>query len=170
MLCWFGTILHATAGEEATDATAATTGSRQFAERMLLLTDLVLDHHVEPPTRQEMILMGARAAYVFRTPLHLIGLGRKVSDLGTRQATIAFLEEVHTDLRDHQDFIESFESGLLSAVPGAARLVDQASLKTQREIAANRYVGIGISLAVGAGPPTLRSVIYGGPAWSSTLR
>src|SRR5262245_41367985 len=34
-----------------------------FARRVWALTDLILEHHVAPPTRQEMLLAGVKALY-----------------------------------------------------------------------------------------------------------
>ena len=51
-----------------------------FAERVITLTDVVLDNRVEPPTPQEMILAGVRRIYHMRDDDKPVGLSRRISE------------------------------------------------------------------------------------------
>lgn len=168
----FAAIILVPASLRAEDPDPQSNPANEFAERIWLLTNLVLDNHIEPPSRQEMILAGTRLVCVSEAPLRLIGLGRKVSDLSTREATVRFLQELHANLSLTKKSEESFIYGMLTVVPGSARLIEAESQKTQQDVAANRYVGIGIRLGIDNKTklPQFADIIPGGPAWYAGAR
>jgi len=81
---------------------ARSTGDQQkqiedVARRIFAITDVVLDHHIEPATRQEMILTGLRSACAAKK-ISLPELGRRVSDLKTVDDLAGLLKELWPQL------------------------------------------------------------------------
>jgi carboxyl-terminal processing protease len=122
-----------------------------LARQVWPITDLVLDKHVAPCTRQEMLLGGLRGL------LHAAGreppadLSRRVSALTTPEQFAALLQEVwppaEEAARAKADDLEAgVLEGLLAAVPGKPHLIPPDVLKVTEQVAGNRYVGIGIQL------------------------
>ena len=155
-----------------------------MAARAWAITDAVLARHVEPPTRQQMLLAGgktlARAAQVAIPP----GFARRVSDLSTPEQLAALLAEILASPRIEADptaFEEgmrralpgdrtapeaAFFDGLLSVVPGGAMLMSEKERKVQESFEGNTYVGIQVALGYdqAAKKPTFQQILEGGPA------
>jgi carboxyl-terminal processing protease len=105
------------------------------------LTDAVLDHHVDPPTRQEMFLGALHAAcQASKKPLP-VGLSRRLSGLTTQDEFTALLRELAPDAAP-----DVVLHGLLRRVPGEADWMSDADLKAFTQIADNNYVGTGIQI------------------------
>lgn len=124
-----------------------------FASRVLAITDLVLDRHLDPPTRQSMILAVAKAlANTAERPVPA-GLSRRVSELSGRGELAHLLQELWDEASKSgkstapQLEIAAFH-GLCGVVPGNPRIVPANELKVEQQLAANRYVGIGIQLSL----------------------
>ena len=121
------------------------------AERILNVIDLILEHHIDPPTRQEMLLSGARALMVEAKLNAPHGLSRRVSDLATRSDCAAFLVKLLGDALaaglSRGDIEQTLTHGILKAVPGQPVLMPAKELKVQRSLQDNQYVGIGIALS-----------------------
>jgi carboxyl-terminal processing protease len=134
------------------DAKAVALSPETVARRLARITEVILDNHVQPPTRQEMILAAVRALLeaAGRTPP--ADLSRRVSDLTTDEQVIAFVREVWPKAGDGAPIAaEKLETpmlhGLLQRVPGMPNLMPVAENKVSEQILNNRYVGIGIQLA-----------------------
>lgn len=117
-----------------------------FARRVFQITELVLDKHVEPPTRQEMLLCGLTAVHGEKAPE---GLSRAVSEVKSEDEFVQCLmrfwptaakDAANTALR------HVFLRGLGHAAPGGLDFQPAKEAAVQRQLAANRYVGIGITL------------------------
>ena len=82
---------------EAAPPAAAATAARRAQE----ITDVVLENHIDPPARQQMVLSGikalSRAAGLPVPP----GLGRRVSAMTTPEQLAALLEEALAGKRGH---------------------------------------------------------------------
>ncbi len=151
-----------------------------YARRVLAIVDLVLEHHVHPPTRQEMILGGVNAALdEFKSGPHA-DLGRRVSQVKTARDLCALLDEIGpaangsegAALKQAADQFETtFLRGLLGAVSGYPALVSANEARAQAQIQANRYVGIGVTVSAGHGVlPRVTEVVPGGPAHAAGIR
>ncbi|MDR3632566.1 MAG: S41 family peptidase [Isosphaeraceae bacterium] len=144
-----------------------------LAARAWAITDTVLDHHISPPTRQQMMLDGLRALYKAAGVPEPSGLARKVS-LATNAEQFAALVEQAWSERPKQSVHatptlsreEVFAAGLLTGVSGGARLVSAKDVKVEQQIAANRYVGLQIALGFNKDVkrPEIAEVFEGGPA------
>jgi C-terminal peptidase prc len=136
------------------------------AEQLLTVLESVLDNHVAPPTRQEMLLRGCRAI-VAQDDLELQGtLGRQISDLQGTAEMAQFLAKLLPEA-DHSTFArieQNFINGALTAVPGGARYSQAKDYAVEQQLRENRYVGIGIALSMQNDHPTMMKVIPGGPA------
>ena len=62
-----------------------------LAKRVLEITDAVLEHHIDPPTRQQMVLGGIKALYRTAGLPVPQGLSRRISELATAEQFEAFL-------------------------------------------------------------------------------
>ena len=65
-----------------------------LAKRIGEITDAVLEHHIDPPARQQMILGGVKALYRASGVPVPAGLSRRVSALTTPEQLAALLAEV----------------------------------------------------------------------------
>ncbi|HEV8001689.1 MAG TPA: S41 family peptidase [Planctomycetaceae bacterium] len=146
------------------------------ATRIFAITDLVLDQHPEPTTRQEMILAGLRSA---TGPKNLAApnLGRRVSDLKTKEDLATLLNELWPPIMrptatDSNRFEKALFEGLLRPVPGNAYLLPAKEARVQAQLQANRYIGIGIALGTEDKTqlPQIKMVQPGGPAGLGGVR
>jgi carboxyl-terminal processing protease len=141
----------------------------ELAKQVMEVTDAVLDHHIDPPSRQQMILDGVKALYRKVGAPCPDGLSRRVSELTSAEQIAAFLSALYpkpaagtsTAVLD-----ESFLDGLLARVPGQARMVSAKERKVEEQFAGNRYVGLHIALAMNEQEkrPTMADIFEGGPA------
>jgi len=145
------------------------------------ITDLVLERHIDPPTRQEMILGGIKAALAAAKKAPSPDLSRRVSDVRTTGELVGLLNEVWPESKEKpapaakaaaSEFESSFVRGLLNAVPGQPYFVSAKAARAESQLQANRYVGLGI--AVGWKDKSrltqINSVIPGGPAEQAGIR
>jgi carboxyl-terminal processing protease len=144
--------------------------------RIWAITDTVLDNHLHPPTRQQMILAGLEAVYRAARADAPAGLARRVSALPGPEALAPLLEPLWTlSLSEPEqagpprrgDPIENvLLEGLLGPIDGGARLLPESERKVQEQFAGNHYVGLQIALAFdqAAKRPKVGTVMPGGPA------
>jgi carboxyl-terminal processing protease len=146
-----------------------------LAERVRAVTDAVLARHVDPPTRQEMILSGLRAAYKAAGRPIPNGLAQRISALSDPEALGALLAEMWPEPAKADakaDLGEAMMDGLLAAVPGGAELEPEKQRKVNESMEGNTYVGIHVAL--GKSNPddlvTFQEVFEGGPAERAGIR
>ena len=138
----------------------------EAADRMLQVFESVLETHIAPPTRQEMLLRGCRAIVAHEDLELQANLARQISDLRGRREMAQFLATLLPPV-DHSTFprIEAtFITSGLTAVPGGVRYSGAKEYAVQQQLRENRYVGIGIVLAKDGNYPFMPQVIPGGPA------
>jgi C-terminal peptidase prc len=141
-----------------------------FARQVWTITDIVLDKHVAPCTRQEMLLGGVRKLLEAAGRQPPADLSRRVSALTTQEQFAALLQELwpaEGAARAKPEELEAaFVEGLLAAVPGKPQRIPPDALKVEEQIAGNRYVGIGIQLRISADEhvPQIVDPFRSGPA------
>jgi carboxyl-terminal processing protease len=121
-----------------------------FARRAFQITELVLDQHFEPPTRQEMLLCGLLAVHADHARQ---GLSRAASEVTSEDEFVDCLLRHWPTSSNHAESASlrrAFLHGLASATPGGIYFRPAKEALVERQLAANQYVGIGISLG-GAG-------------------
>jgi len=141
-----------------------------LAKRVLEITDAVLEHHIDPPTRQQMLLSGIKALYrkAGVRPSH--DLSRRVSEVVTPEQFEAFLARTYPQSANQAVSAEALEEamieGLLQVVPGGAQMISAKERKVNEQFQGNRYVGLHIALAMDDQEkrPRLAEVMEGGPA------
>jgi carboxyl-terminal processing protease len=141
-----------------------------LARRVQEVADVVLENHIDPPARQQMILSGikglCRAAGMPAPP----ALGRRASGIATREQLAAILNEVwpRTTARPiaAEELEEALLQGLLAPVPWRADLMSAKERRVAESMAGNRYVGIHIALGMDDKEkrPMMHDVFEGGPA------
>ena len=141
-----------------------------LTQRAATVVDLVLERHVEPPTRQEMWLSATRALLAEADGLKPpAGLSATISGLTTADQFRALVSDLWSQRptavawRTAGRLEEAFIEGLLKPVPGESGLIPLSELNVQEQMAGNRYVGTGIALASREGYPLIAKVIPGGP-------
>jgi carboxyl-terminal processing protease len=141
-----------------------------LAKRVVEVTDLVLENHIDPPARQQMILAGVKALYGAASVPIPPGLSRRISTLTTSEQFPAFLADVWPRSMPKPVAAEVLEqamlNGLLSSVPGGAHLIPEKERVVMEQSEGNRYVGIHIALGMSDQEkrPLIHEVIEGGPA------
>ncbi len=144
--------------------------SPDLAKRVQEITDAVLDHHIDPPARQQMILSGIKALYQASGVPVPSGLSRRVSSLTTPEQLAELLQDswpkVTAGPVATRKLEEALFDGLLTVVPGGAELISAKERKVAEQIEGNRYVGIHIALGMNGteNQPNLHEVFPGGPA------
>ncbi|MFL5244751.1 MAG: S41 family peptidase [Gemmataceae bacterium] len=121
-----------------------------FVRRLWAITDLVMDNHIDPPSRQEMMLGGAKK--LFAPGQVPSDLSRRVSKLATAEQFTEFLRGVWpTGKADNTASTEQLESaflaGLLESMPDRPDYIPFKTLKAIEMAQANRYVGTGIQVS-----------------------
>jgi carboxyl-terminal processing protease len=152
-----------------------------LAQSVYTLTELVLKNHIDPPTRQAMILAGLKTILALQTA-PTPDLSRRVSDLKNQQELTALLRELWPKFLEAERANKKVPPGLieravlhgsLRPVPGDAHLLAAKETRVQGQLQANRYVGIGIALGIDQEKtklPLLMKVIPGGPAQLGGIR
>lgn len=152
---------------------AAAPKAATLASRFLAVSNVVLEQHVDPPTRQQMLLEGMKALYRAAGKSVPQNLSRRISKLAGDAEMTAFLNGVGSRIRGNPERVNAaFVAGVLQALPGNARLIPASSLKVEDQLNANRYVGTGIVLRRNdqAGRPSIPKAFYNGPAWKAGVK
>ncbi len=142
-----------------------------FIQQAQSITDAVLEHHPDPPTRQEMWLAGAKALLARVGVTQYSGLSNRVSRLNTEQQFSEFAKEILSSeaVRKNSQpawvLQATFLYGILGVVPGGAYLETAKEAFVGGQLKANRYVGTGIALGYdkAADYPQIGSMFPHGP-------
>jgi C-terminal peptidase prc len=121
------------------------------AHRLWVLSDIVLENHVDPPARQEMLLGGIRGLLKETGLSQPFGLSRRISTLTTedhfKNILSEFVNKAPAAKVGKREQVEAaMVEELLASVPGPARLVPAEEIRSQEVISGNRYVGTGIQI------------------------
>jgi carboxyl-terminal processing protease len=141
-----------------------------LGRRVQEITDAVLQNHIDPPARQQMILAGIKALYHASGLPVPSGLSRRVSTLTTPEQFASLLAELWPAKPakpiSTQALEEALVEGLLESVLGHATLMAAKELKVQEQIQGNRYVGIHIQVRYDDKDKrtVIQALVPGGPA------
>jgi len=102
-----------------------------LAARVWEITDVILDHHVDPPARQEMIHVAIKSVYDAAGLTPPAGLARQVSALSGPEPLAPLLDEAWSRLPADKikvldveiDPVDQLIGGLAEALPGGARVL-----------------------------------------------
>ena len=137
-------------------------------ERTVNIIETILANHVDPPTRQGLVLAVARAMYQNTRQPVPPQLGREASQIVSRDDALRFLAGIRARLGNRFPK-ETGDAHLLAALgpllsDGFTQITTSRESAVQRQLDANRYVGIGIALRNQSGRPVMARVFPGGPA------
>src|SRR5262245_15344126 len=124
-------------------------GATKVARQLWAVTDLVLEKHIAPPSRQEMLLAALRSMTVNQKVS--ADLGRRVSDLTTPEKLAPLVQEFWPQTAQgkpagEKELALTLVQALGRAVPGTPQVIPQDQLKVSEQLRHNRYVGIGVQL------------------------
>jgi carboxyl-terminal processing protease len=134
-----------------------------IAHQIWVITDVVLERHINPPARQAMLLASLVDG---DKPPQIAGLGKRVSQITTEAQWTALLQEIKPF--EPEQMLER----LSRSVPGKAMLIGATQLKIMEQSANNRYVGTGIQLAVNKEEQLtqIRLAFRNGPAYRAGMK
>lgn len=135
--------------------------------RVMEVVDVVLESHVKPVSRQQLLLNGLLAVYLFagESPGDL---ALEISALCEVEALEEFCNNKLTEIAAQtrsvslEKLYEGFEAGVLRGVPGGATIIRSKEAAVDDSLAANRYVGVGIVLGMRDDTPFVSQVLAGG--------
>lgn len=154
----------------------AAVADESLADRVRAVCDAVQKHHVEAPTRQQMIHAGIVAMYRVVEKAPPRGLGERISGLTTHEQFAALLAEVRPKpggrAKTEADLDQVFLDGLSAAVPGGLRIMEAKESKVAEQLAGNRYVGIQIAAQLDKESklPQVAETFEGGPAQRAGMK
>lgn len=158
-----------------TDPVAVAAEGRAFASRTLAVIDCILAQHIDPPPRQQLVLQSLRVLAREGGDQRPIGLGRRVSEVSDPEEIIELLSGFWREARaksslDPAELETLVLERLFSVVPGPGHFVAAKEHAVALQLAANRYVGIGIALTMRDKLPCIARVFEGGPAEQAGAR
>jgi C-terminal peptidase prc len=124
-----------------------------LAKRVWAIMEVVAKNHVQPPSRKEMLFGGAKALLKAANAPLPEDLDRRVSAIDNDQQLGTFLRDIWPkDGQAQQMPPDKLETalldGLFESIPGRPQFWPAAQIKRTAALAGNRYVGIGVQLAV----------------------
>ena len=137
--------------------------SNEFEARVVAVAESILEHHIDPPTKQEMILLGVKSVFQAADKPVPKGLSQRISELSTNAQIVDYLASLRSEFADLPRYEEYLITGMFRAVPGGGALIKAEEARVQGQLAANRYVGIGIALGMKEQSPVIQKVFYEGP-------
>ena len=143
---------------------------RELGKHVQDITEAVLRHHLDPPTRQQMILAGIKGLYEAAGLPIPSGLSRRVSALTTPEQFTALLVELWPSRPAKSvppdQLAEAFVNGVLASVPGGAEIIPAKEHEVEEQFQGNRYVGIHIQVSYEEKEKRtiISGVVAGGPA------
>ena len=144
------------------------------------MTDLVLARHIDPPTRQEMILGGMKSLVAAANKSPMADLSRRISEVTTADQLTALLDDLvpqTAQTSGSADILaeplrEAFIAGFLGMIPGSPSFVSAKEARAEMQMQANRYVGLGIAVEWNDSKqfPEIVNIVPGGPAEIGGMR
>lgn len=133
-----------------------------LSDHALSVIETVVQNHIDPPTKQSLAL--AFCKQVSPTKRQPLGLGRAVSIADHEQLRLMLADQI-ADVKQ-ESRRAAVQSALADVLQSQAstRLIKRKEQIVNDQLAANRYVGIGIAIGLPDNQVTMMKVIEGGPA------
>lgn len=123
-----------------------------LAARVRPVIEAVMEHHIDPPTRQQLVLEVLRGAAELEGQLSPGDLSPRISDTidadALYQLLAVELERMGLNEQPSDKIIDGVFERLSEAVPGGIQIVSQKDHNVNEQLAANRYVGIGVQVSL----------------------
>lgn len=141
-----------------------------LAARVRPVIEAVMEHHIDPPTRQQLVLEILRGAAELGGQRSPGDLSPRISDTVDAEALYHLLavelERIGLNDQPSDKIIDGVFERLGEAVPGGIQLISQKDYNVNEQLAANRYVGIGVQVTLDGSTNRLKiqKAIEGGTA------
>jgi C-terminal peptidase prc len=157
------------AEEREAHVTSQSSGAASDALQLMQVFDTVLQHHLSPPTRQAMVHDAIREIYRRRERAMPATIAGELSETFRREDFLAILE------RELKPLGDLGSDGVVNRLPHRLDLHGVIVLPSKthavnQQVAANRYVGIGITIAGSSGLPQMHAIFEGGSAEQAGAR
>ena len=123
-----------------------------LAARVRPVVEAVMEHHIDPPTRQQLVLEILRGAAESRGQRSPGDLSPRISDAVDADALYNLLavelERQGLNEQPSDEMIATVFERLSGVVPGGLQIVSQKDHTVNEQLAANRYVGIGVQVSL----------------------
>jgi carboxyl-terminal processing protease len=129
----------------ASEPDSAKPGDTSFARHLWMVTDVVLEHHIDPPARQQMLLDGVRKLLAKSGAPVPSGLGREISAVTTPEQFDTLVKKIVPAAVKPEVEAATLE-GMLVNLPGRAHWFDAEEAKMTSVVEHNNYVGVGIQI------------------------
>lgn len=163
-------------GQENASAEAVSQEASAAADPTRDVIEAIIEYHLEPPTRQQLILKVLRGI-AEATSQQLPGdLSARISGISDIEALYSLLNEEKERLGLKGQPDEKVEMAvrqrLNRVVPGGVQIVLKRDYVVNEQLAANRYVGIGVAVQMHPESQQLQliSIVEDGPAETAGLR
>jgi C-terminal peptidase prc len=148
---------------------------QKFARRVWGITEVILKHHLEPCTRDEMLLAGVKALLAEGKAAEPAALDRHVAGVQSAEQLADLLGKLWPATGEAAKLEQALLEGMFARVPGRPALVPPVSPSEEKiagQISGNRYIGIGIQLAQDPKEnlPRIVTPFRGGPAHKGGMR
>jgi carboxyl-terminal processing protease len=124
---------------------------KHLASDLVALSRLVMEHHFQPPARQQVILAAARGLYESREQEPPADLAQQCSEAKSDSEFEAILNvawgaDVGVDPTRDAQRLQAAVFRMSSVIPGDLTIESLKSHTANRQLAENRYVGVGIAV------------------------
>ena len=155
-------------GDEERDSDAAAQ-SKAAAQRIWTVMEVIVNNHLNPPTRQEMLQRGLRDLWQPAKDAQEINqqLARTISELLDRRGTEEFLaDQLVRASQSRREPIEQMEAAFLESLQFLGNYTPASRAAVDQQLLENRYVGVGIALhrETENSFPSMHQVFPRGPA------
>ncbi len=149
--------------------------SAGIANVLMASVDVAFSTHIDPPTRGELLRRGVVGMLAQADVSRPGAVGRRISEFEPTEYTAFLREMIGVAKRtgaDDELLLTVFVSSLLDEQRAGtelatARHVPEKEYRVAQQLRENRYVGIGIQLALMENRPVMAKVLPGGPASKS---
>lgn len=157
---------------EPTEAPSATKTANEVADDLSAVANIALAEHYSPPTKQEMIAAAIRALNrtekldavnrIIADSRIANAVSAAASDADLRSLLLAAVTAAQSD-STNSDLSAVGAHAILAVLPGGGMFTPHKDHLVEEQLAANRYVGVGISLRADDGKTIIQAVIPDGP-------
>ena len=137
----------------AQETSSSTDGPNQTSVQLLVqsIVETILNEHIEPPARQQLVLEVIRGLAKANGSTVPPDLASAISDANSREQIYQFLarelaKNGGNERLTHAD-VKKVELVLSAVLPGGLRIVSIKEALAREQIAANRYVGVGVQIS-----------------------
>jgi carboxyl-terminal processing protease len=148
-----------------------------WAREVWEITEVVLDRHLDPPARQEMLLGATRSLVRAAKGTLPADASRRISSVTDPEHFARVLQRIWNEAgagatASTEQLAAALMEGLSQQVPGKPMLIPPDQSKAIEQASGNRYIGIGIQIGTDGQEnlPKIITPIRGGPAHRAGMK